>query len=61
MTLVMRPAVALPYVDETGDPAAHALEERIMIDNDDGNLFDVNLPVLFDQFNAEWGQVSDGN
>ena len=26
MTLVMRPATALPYVDETDDPAVHALE-----------------------------------
>ena len=61
MTLVMRPATALPYVGETGDPAVHALKKRIMIDNDHGNSFDVNLPVLFDQFNAGWGQVSDGN
>ena len=32
-----------------------------MIDNDHGNSFDVFLPVLVDQFNAGWGQVSDGN
>ena len=32
-----------------------------MIVNDHGNSSDVNRPVLYDKFNAGWGQASDGN